>query len=197
MCSRHTVVPKVDNYQDIFNSHLLKLWEQLFSAAFFVSIIIALNDSISRHAGVQTSLTLTLALSMIALLLTQPVGNNTCLGFPDLLSSGNEVHDKVHMHLFTDCCGECLVRNTLLYWLFSETDWVYNTFHFAEFFLCYVLLLASDVFIILVVIIDAWVTRLILIIGFNCESVFFGVISTELEHKISLLISRSITLSVR
>ena len=44
---RHALMPDVNNNKYVFHSHLLKLSEQFFTAAFLISIIIALHDLVS------------------------------------------------------------------------------------------------------------------------------------------------------
>jgi hypothetical protein len=40
--TRHSIVPQVDNYHDVFNAHFLKQTKQLLPAAFFVVVVEAL-----------------------------------------------------------------------------------------------------------------------------------------------------------
>lgn len=100
----HTVMPEIDNNEYILNTHLLQLRQQFLATAFLIAIIIPLNNAIIGNAGVQTGVTLLrLTDLMIDLLLTEPICNHARLGFPYLLSPGDEIHYQVHMHLLTYC----------------------------------------------------------------------------------------------
>ena len=157
-------MPDVNNDKYVFYSHLLKLSEQFFTAAFLISIIISLHDLIS--AWIKAGVTLILVLGT-----AQPISDYTSLCVSYLLSPCNKTHDKINMDLLTNCSGERLVGDSFLLWLFSKTDWVNHALHLSQFVIGHEHLLSCDILIVV------WCS-----IFLEIKPVVMSIVSTKLKY---------------
>lgn len=112
------------------------------------------------------------------------------LSISNFLSTSNEIHDHVHMHLLTDCSWESLISHSFLNCLLSETDRIYDAFHFIHFFYWNVLLFSCYIFVVLY---KVWLLC-IYFIGPDVKAVCVRILSTVLKNKVSLVLSFSSSL---
>jgi hypothetical protein len=128
MPTRHIIMPKIYYNHNVFDSHFLQLGQKFLTTAFLIAIVIALHNTILRHARVKTFLA-GLRVVVVHILPAEPVSNNICLGVPDFLPSCYKIHDHINVHLVADSSGKGLVSDLLMMNLFTKADGVNHTFH--------------------------------------------------------------------
>lgn len=108
-------MPDVNHYEDIFNTHLLEQAEQFLATSFFVAVVEPLCY---------------VSWLIIVVIWGHSVCNNTSFGIYDASATHQVLKNEVNMVLVADCCGKRLVLGMVRVWLlFSETNWIQNTFH--------------------------------------------------------------------
>lgn len=126
----HSLMPNIDNDEDVFDSHSLQEGEKFLTASFFITVIVALGD-IGRLFAITK---LVLFVVIFGIIWTIGSWGNSisynaafCLG--DASFASHIIEHQVHMGLITDCCWKGLKLGTSRCLLFSKTYRIEYTLH--------------------------------------------------------------------